>query len=556
MSGSVKLAFLGGIEEIGKNMLALETEHDIIIVDCGVGFPEMLEQPGIDLLVPDIGYLMSRRDKIRGLLVTHGHEDHIGSIQWLWEDLRCPIYATPFTSALITSRLKERRLADKVELHEFDADARPELRAGDFTVEPFRVTHSIPDCVGFGITTPAGLIVMTGDFRFDEAPVDGKLSDIEKIRELGARGVKLLISECTNAERVGERPAEATLQPVFDDIIANAPGRVLVATFSSQIARIQQVMNAAATAGRRVSVVGRSMENNTRIATDVGVLRDNADVLLPAKIGYGQPEKEMVFVVTGSQGEENAVLNRVANRDHQKLTVGEGDTVVISSTPIPGNESAIFRMIDLLFLSGADVIYPPLANVHVSGHAYRDELREMVQLVQPEWVIPTHGEPRMRALFADLCTEEGIPRDRIIIPSLGQLVTMEPDRVAITGEFETGTNYVEGELMGDGNEMVLSDRTMMGQDGIVTIALAINWRDGEVVDGPKVLMRGFSSIGENRDLEPTIADAVTDAIDRQLQHGDTDGIDKTIRDAAHRVISKRSRQRPVVLPVVLDVNPR
>lgn len=435
MNDAVRVIFLGGIAEVGKNILILETEDDIVVVDCGLGFPKE-DQPGIDVVLPDIGYLRERREKIRGIFITHGHEDHIGALPWLWEEIPAPIHATRLSAGLISVKMRDRRLMDRVELNIFDPDERPAIHAGDFAIEPFRVTHSIPDAVGFGITTPAGLVIITGDFKFDPTPVDNRLTDVALLQAFGERGVRLLISDCVNVERDGRTPSERVVESTYQEIFAQAPGRIIIATFASLISRIQQTIDTAARFGRKVVPMGRSLEKNVRIALDVGYLADPDDVLVTAKAATYLPDEELVYIVTGSQGEPMAVLSRIANRDHARIRVGEGDTVVVSATPIPGNETSIYRIIDQLFQSGAEVIYAARAQVHVSGHAGRDELREMIEVTRPEYVIPTHGEPRHLALYADLAVEAGIPRDNITIVDRGDVVVLDDHGIGMDEQLD------------------------------------------------------------------------------------------------------------------------
>lgn len=552
MDDSVRVLFLGGVAEVGRNLMVLETADDIIVVDCGLGFPEE-DQPGIDLLLPDIGYLKGRRDKIRGIFITHGHEDHIGGLSWLWEDIPAPIHATKLTAGLIMAKMREKKLADRVEMHVFDPEADPPIKAGGFIVEPFRVTHSIPDAVGFGIGTPAGMVVITGDYKFDPTPIDNKPTDIDKLRSFCDRGVRLLISDCVNVEREGRTPSERVVGETYEEVFADAPGRIIIATFASLIARIQQVIDVAGKHGRKVATLGRSLENNVRVARELGYLHDPDDVLIQSRQADKLPDEEIVYIVTGSQGEPMAVLSRIANRDHPKITVGEGDTVIVSATPIPGNETSVSRIIDQLFRSGAEVVYSSRARVHVSGHAGRDELREMLDLVRPEYVIPTHGEHRHLALYADLAAENGIPRENILMVELGDVVLLDEQGIDIAEQVDVGTVYVEGAAIGLGNETVLRDRQTMSQDGLISIAVAVDWDRGEVTSGPKVAAKGFSVFTADPGLEEGLCDSVAAALVEHLPTGDTSGVNRVIRESATRYIFGQTRRRPVIMPLVLEV---
>ncbi len=547
----VQLIFLGGVGEIGKNMMLFESENDIVIVDFGMGFPE-IDQPGIDLLLPDVSYLKGKKDKVRGIFITHGHEDHIGALGWLWEEVGAPIYATKLTAGLIMGKMQEKRLADKVEMHIFDPDEHPKLEAGDFTLEPFRVTHSIPDSCGFAITSPQGVIIVTGDFKLDPTPDDGKPTDTDTLRRYGDGGVRLLISDTTNAEREGHTLSEVDVEATLRDLFDAAPGRIILATFASSISRFQQVIDEAARTGRRVVPMGRSLENNFRIAQELKYLNDPEGVILRAKNAEGVPDDQLVYLVTGSQGEPMAVLARIASGDHPRLEAKEGDTYVVSASPIPGNETAVYRMIDQLFEAGAEVVYPTLARVHVSGHAYRDELREMIQLVRPEHVVPTHGEPRMLALYGDLAVEEGVPRENVHRVQIGDVLTLGDRGLHITGMIDVGVVVVEGGSVGVAQQPALVDRAAMANDGLVAVAVGIDWNQRRVVSGPKISTKGFTVVTSDSDLERGIDEAVAEALERALVGGDTQGLHRAIRDSANQYIYKRTKRRPVILPLILD----
>ena len=548
----VQVIFLGGIGEIGKNLMLFETENDIVVVDFGLGFPE-IDQPGVDLILPDISYLRGKKDKVRGIFITHGHEDHIGALSWLWEDIGAPIYATRLTAGLIQVKMQEKKLAEKVEMHIFDQDAHPKLEAGDFTLEPFRVTHSIPDACGFAITTPQGVIIVTGDFKIDPTPDDNKPTDLETLRNYGDAGVRLLISDTTNAERDGHTLSEVDVEDTLRDLFDNAPGRIILATFASSISRFQQVIDQAARTGRRVVPQGRSLETNMRVAKELGFIKDPKEVLLPPKQSDGVPKDKLVYLVTGSQGEPMAVLARIASGDHNRLEAQEGDTFVISASPIPGNETAVYRMIDQLFDAGAEVVYPTLARVHVSGHAYRDELREMIQLTRPEHVVPTHGEPRMLALYGDLAVEEGVKREHVHRIDIGDVLTISDRGMAVTGMVDVGVVVVEGSSVGLAHDPAFQDRATMANDGLVAVAVGIDWKQGKVVSGPKISTKGFSVLTSDSDLERGIDDAVAEALERALVGGDTQGLYRAIRDSANQYIYKRTKRRPVILPLILDM---
>lgn len=555
-SREARLIFLGGIGEVGKNLFLVETDDDIAVIDFGLGFPDET-QLGVDVVLPDIGYLAQRREKVRGIYITHGHEDHIGALPYLWADVRAPIHATRLTAGLIESKLREVGLDRQAPVEVFDPDLHPVLAAGGIAIEPFRVTHSIPDAVGFGIDTPGGLIVHTSDFKFDPTPVDGKPTDYDKIAALGRRGVRLLISDTVHIEARGETPSERVIGETYDEVFAAAPGRIVVATFASLIARIQQVIDVAGRHGRRVAPMGRSLTNNVAIARELGYLNDAGNVLIDARDAPGLPDDRVVYVVTGSQGEPMAVLSRIASREHHEIEIHAGDTVVVSATPIPGNETSVYRIIDQLFHQGAEVVYSALARVHVSGHASRDELRRMIELVRPEHVLPTHGEHRHLALYADLAREMGIANDHIHMVGPGDVLSICDTEVRLTGKEETGSIFVEGRGLGTITAETLVERQVVANEGLVTIAVAIDRDAGAVAAGPTL-----SAVGMVMRLDDGLRDemlvAVRESIEMLLARGQDDParIERRIENIVASYIYRGHRRRPRIQPILLDVTAR
>lgn len=556
---SVRLIFLGGVAEVGKNLLVLECGDDIVVVDCGIGFPDE-HQPGVELILPDITYLRERVDRIRGIFITHGHEDHIGGLPYLWPDLRAPIYATPLTLGLIGVKLDEFGLTRKVEMVGFDPDTHPRFDAGAFVFEPFRVCHSIPDAVGFGITTPAGLIVITGDFKFDETPVDGKTTDFTLLEEFGRRGVRLLISDCVHIEFAGRTPSETVVGETFDQVFADAPGRIVIATFASLISRIQQIIDTAARYRRSVVLLGRSLTRNTQVARELGYLRDPNGVIIDRGYAADLPDDKVVYVVTGSQGEPMAVLARIANGDHREVKVGPGDTVIVSASPIPGNETAVYRIINRLFHAGADVLYGARARVHVSGHASRDDLRDMIRLTKPAHVLPTHGEHRHLALYAELAASEGLGPDKTTFSDLGDVIEVTPESVTVVDRIELAEIYLDAGRSTTVSAAVVNDRRLLGQDGIVVVTLAVSSKARTVVAEPEVAVRGFVDTTASPALLEKLRERALDAARTELDVIDgsdaavTTGIRRAVRRAVGSTVHRETRRKPVLQIEVLDID--
>ena len=546
--------FLGGVAEVGKNMFLFECGDDIIVIDCGVGFPEE-EQFGIDLVLPDINYLKKRRDRIRGLFLTHGHEDHIGAIAYHLPELDVPVYGTKLTLGLVRVKLEESGYLPKADLREFDPDTDAPIEAGVFSIEPFRVCHSIPDAVGFGIDTPAGLIVHTSDFKLDPTPIDGKLTDFDRLKRFAERGVRLLISDCVHIETPGMTPSERVVGETYDRVFAESDGRIFIATFASLIARVQQIIDVAGKHGRRVATLGRSLDNNVKMALELGYLQDPDRILVDAREASFLPDHEVVFVVTGSQGEPMAVLSRIANGDHRDVSVGEGDTVIVSATPIPGNETSVYRIINKLFHAGAEVIYGSRAKVHVSGHGGYDELATMLELVKPRDVVPFHGEHRHMALYRDLAIEHGIPADHIHFAEVGTIVEITPEEVKVGGKIESGYLYVDGTTVGDVGDVVIRDRKALSRDGILMVIVTVDRETGVILAGPEIATRGFVHAKESSqlldDAKAHLRDTIGDGA--HFATGDWGYLSRQIRETTSAFLHKRTRRRPMILPMVMEV---
>ncbi|WP_294081711.1 ribonuclease J [Sphaerobacter sp.] len=547
------VTFLGGLGEVGKNMLVLASGDDMIVIDAGVGFPEE-DMFGVDLLLPDITYLRENADRVRGIFITHGHEDHIGALAYLLEAVNAPVYSTRLTQGLLRNRLRERKMLDRADLRLIVPEEDPRIPAGCFTVECFRVSHSIPDAVGFAIETPVGLVVHTGDFKFDQTPVDGRLTDMAKLGELGRREPLLLISDCVHVESPGTTPSERVVEQTFDDVLRRAPGRVIVATFASNISRVQQVLTTAHRHGRRVACVGRSLQNNVRVALELGYLTPPPDTLIRVSQAAKLPPEQVVYVCTGSQGEPMAVLSRIARGDHKEIRIQPGDTVVISATPIPGNESSVYRLINQLFKQGAEVIYAAHAPVHVSGHASQDELRMMLNLVRPRFVLPFHGEPRHLYLYADLARSVGIPDECIVIGDVGTVFRFDGETAQIAGSVPSGTVYVDGLSVGEAGDRTIVDRRLLARDGVLLIVVTIDRESGQVVAGPEIVGRGFLPDGVGTAFLTAARDHLSQVLGQNghTSHGRL-AATRAIHETVQSFVYQQTRRRPVILPVVLEV---
>ncbi len=547
----LKIIPLGGLSEIGKNMMLIEYENDIIIIDAGLMFPEE-EMLGIDLVIPDISYLLEHREKVRGIIVTHGHEDHVGALPYLLPQLNVPVYSTKLTQGLISVKLKERRKLSEAKLKMIPPGGT--LTLGKFKVEFFPVCHSIPDSVGLIIQTPVGTIVHSGDFKIDYTPVSGKPTDLSRLAQLGAQGVLLLLSDSTYAELPGYTPSEKVVGETLDHIMADAPGRVIVTTFSSLVSRVQQVIDSAAKHQRRVCIVGRSMTDTSNMALELGYLKAPDGILARIDEVRGIPHNKIVFVTTGSQGEPTSALVRMANRDHRQLHILRGDTVVFSASPIPGNEALINRTVDTIFRQGAQVLYSKVSPVHVHGHASQEELKLLVNLVKPKFFVPIHGEYRHLTIHAQIAQSVGIPKENIFVLEDGDILELNPQAGKIAGKVSAGNVYVDGLSVGDIGTVVLRDRKMLSRDGMVVVIIAINRQTGKLVGRPDIISRGFVDTREARDMIEESRNLVA----RTLDHGrdrpaDWSFISAKVRDMLNRFYYEQTKRRPMILPFMVKV---
>jgi ribonuclease J len=548
----LKVIPLGGLGEIGKNMMLIEYDDDILIIDAGLMFPEE-DMLGIDLVIPDMTYIAERKDKVRGIIITHGHEDHIGALPYLLPQLdNVPVYSTRLTNGLISIKLKERRTREGVNLKVLTPGK--EIVLGKFRVELFPVCHSIPDAAGVIIRTPDGVIINSGDFKIDYTPVSGKGTDLSRLAQLGSQGVLLLLADSTYAELPGYTPSEQVVGESLEHVIANAHGRVIVTTFSSLISRVQQVIDAAAKYHRRVFIVGRSMTDTTNIALELGYLNAPDGILGRIEEIKGLPNNKIVLVTTGSQGEPTSALVRMANRDHRHVHIQKGDTIVLSSTPVPGNESLVNRTVDSLFKLGAQVMYNKLGQVHVHGHGSQEELKLLLTLVKPRFFVPIHGEYRHLSLHAQLAESVGMPRENIFVMEDGQVLELNPTAARISGKVASGHVYVDGLSVGDIGGVVLRTRRMLSRDGIVVVIIAVNQQTGKLVGRPDIVSRGFVDTREFGEM----MDESRELLIRTLDHSggrvsEWSFINSKVKDTLEKFYYDRTKRRPMILPFMVKV---
>ncbi len=542
---------LGGLGEIGKNMTVVRVDDDILLIDAGLMFPEE-DMLGIDLVIPDISYLLENRDKLRAIVLTHGHEDHIGSLPYvLREFTNVPVYGTKLTLGILSGRLKEGGV-NATGLHAVDPG--DVITAGCFSVGFIRVNHSIPDAVGLSIKTPVGMIVHTGDFKLDYTPVDGKMTDFRRFSDLGNKGVLLLLADSTNAEREGHTPSESTVGLAFDKAFHNAKQRIIVATFSSNVHRIQQVITTAARYGRKVAILGRSMVNVVTISRELGYIEAPEGTLIGIEEIHNYQGSDIVIITTGSQGEPMSALTRMATGEHRQVEIVPGDTVIISATPIPGNEKLVSRTIDKLLKLGAQVIYGRAEGIHVSGHASQEEIKLIHNLVRPKFFIPVHGEYRHLVKHAKIAQELGMPKENIFISENGQILEFTRDEGTVAGKITAGPVLVDGLGVGDVGNIVLRDRRQLSQDGILIIVLTMDKASGQVVAGPDIVSRGFVYVRESEELMDECRDRVEQALARCLEGKvpEWSAIKSSARDALSRYLYEKTKRRPMLLPVIME----
>ena len=547
----VKLIPLGGLGEIGKNITAIEYENEIIVIDCGLSFPDN-EMYGIDLVIPDISYLLENREKVKGIFITHGHEDHIGALPYILKEINVPVYATKFTLSLIESKLIEFNMVSSCSLNEITL--KEPIKTEHFACEFIRTCHSIADSCSLAITTPQGVIFHTGDFKIDYTPVDGEVIDLQRISEIGKRRVLLLMADSTNATREGFTISETIIGQNLTRLFRNAKGRVIVATFSSNVHRVQQVINSSITYGRKVAFSGRSMEKISQIAMDLGYLKVPKNTIIKLDDIHKYPDNKVTIITTGSQGEPMSALARIASGNHKKIALKEKDYIIISASPIPGNTKLITKLIDVLISKGAEVIYDAMEEVHVSGHACREELKLIHSLIKPKYFVPVHGEYRHLKEHAELAKSLGMDEKNIFLLDNGDVLELTGKKAVKTKSVHTGTVYVDGSGVGDVGNIVLRDRKVLSQDGILTTVLAIDKEAKEIISGPDIISRGFVYVKDSNDL----LNEATDLIKREVEYClDNDILDwysikSKIKSSLGQFLYTKTKRKPMIIPVIVE----
>lgn len=549
----IKVSFLGGLNEVGKNMTLFEYGEDMFLVDCGLAFPDQ-DMLGVDLVLPDFTYVERNADRIRGIVITHGHEDHIGGLPYLLKVLNVPVYGTKLTIGLIQGKLREHGLLNSATLNVIKPG--DVITLGGFTVEAIHVNHSIPDALGLAIRCEGGTIVHTGDFKIDTTPIDGGMMDLGRLAEIGQEGVLCLMSDSTNAERPGFTESERKVGESFETLFRKAGNnRIIVATFSSNIHRVQQIMNVAASLGRKIALVGRSLENVVSISAELGYLNIPEGIVIDINMINRYPADKLVIITTGSQGEPMSALTRMAFSDHRKVEIHPNDYVIISATPIPGNEKTVSRVVNELMKLGADVVYEKMYEVHVSGHACQEELKMIMGIVKPKYFIPVHGELKHLRKHAGLALSMDIPKENILIADNGRVAEISKKALRCTSTVPAGRVFVDGYGVGDVGSVVLRDRKHLAQDGLVIVAVCIDRESGMIVSGPDVVTRGFVYVKESEELINAAREVAVEAIEAQTDGGyfDWNSIKASLRDEISHLMYERTKRSPMILPVIMEV---
>ncbi|EDS77351.1 ribonuclease J [Clostridium massiliodielmoense] len=548
----IKIIPLGGLEEVGKNLTVIEYKNEIAVIDCGLKFPDD-EMLGIDVVIPDVGYLLKNKEKVKGIFLTHGHEDHIGALPYVLKELNVPVYGTKLTIGIVENRLKESGLLSSCTLNR--VQPRDIIKLDNMSIEFIRTSHSIADSAAIAIHTPLGVILHTGDFKIDYTPIDGQVADLSRFVELGKKGVIAMLADSTNVERKGYTMSERTVGKTFENIFSKADGRIIVATFASNIHRIQQIITASEKIGRKVAVSGRSMENIVGVASELGYLKFEDGTLISIDDIKKYSNDRITIITTGSQGEPMSALSRMASSDHKKVSIIPGDMVIISATPIPGNEKLVSKVINQLFKQGANVIYEALADVHVSGHACQEELKLIHTLVKPRFFIPVHGEYRMLKQHAELAVKLGMPEKNAIISENGDVIEVTRDSIKKSGSVMSGQVFVDGLGVGDVGNIVLRDRRHLSQDGILTVVVTIGKETGKVIAGPDIISRGFVYVRESEDLMEEARVIVRNALRECEEKHITEWavIKSKVKEVLRMFLYEKTKRKPMILPIIMEV---
>ena len=548
----VRIIPLGGINEIGKNITAIEYKNDIVVIDCGLKFPDE-DMFGIDLVIPDISYLLKNKDKIRGIFLTHGHEDHIGALPYVLRELNVPVYGTKLTLGIVETKLKEHGLLSSTEL--IRVKPRDVIKLNSVSVEFIKTNHSIADSVAIAIHTPLGVVLHTGDFKIDYTPIDGEPMDFARFAEIGKKGVLAMMADSTNVEKPGYTMSEKVVGESFARLFSKAKGRIIIATFASNVHRIQQIIDAARVYDRKVAVSGRSMENIVAVAAELGYLEFEKDILVSVDQINKYPNNKVVIITTGSQGEPMSALARMASSEHRKVNIVEGDTVIISATPIPGNEKLVSKVINQLFQKGAEVIYKSLAEIHVSGHACQEELKLMQCLVKPKFFIPVHGEYRHLKQHGELAISLGMPEGNVLIPENGGVIEVTRNNIRRNGTVNSGQVFVDGLGVGDVGNIVLRDRKHLSQDGILTVVVTLSKENNSIIAGPDIISRGFVYVRESEGLMDGAKDIVRDVLRECEEKNITDwaSLKSKVRDELRSYLYEKTKRKPMILPIIMEI---
>ena len=549
---SLRIIPLGGLGEIGKNITAIEYEDEIIVIDCGISFPDE-DMYGIDLVIPDIKYLLDNKDKVKGLFLTHGHEDHIGAIPYILKQINMPVYGTKLTIGLVESKLKEHDMLSKTNL--IPISPGESIKLNKLIIEFIRVTHSIAESCALAIHTPIGIVLHTGDFKIDYTPIDGKVMDLNRIAQLGQEGILLLMADSTNVERAGHSFSEKIIGETLNRIISNANGRVIVATFASNIHRMQQIADASMMYNRKIVFSGRSMENISNVAMDLGYLHIPEESIVGIEDLNRYPSDKITIITTGSQGEPMAGLSRIAYGSHRHISIEQDDLFIISASPIPGNDKLVSRVINQLYRKGVEVIYEDLEDIHVSGHAYKEELKLIHTLVKPKYFMPVHGEYRHLKHHSDLALKLGMDKSNVFTLETGQVLEISQDKAIATEKVHTGVVFVDGIGVGDVGNIVLRDRRDLARDGMVTIVVAINKETYSIVSGPDIITRGFIYARESEDLIKKIKDVAKEEIEICLENNiiEWQVLKSGVRKSVEQLLYHKTKRRPSVFPIIMEV---